>query len=36
MLPRDWEGVRLVHVELVVVVGAAAVARTIETVVGPA
>ena len=36
MLPRDWEGVRVVRVELVVVVGAAAVARTIETAVGPA
>lgn len=36
MLPRDWEGVRVVRIELVVVVGAAAVARTIETAVGPA
>ena len=36
MMPRDWGGVRVVRVELVVVVGAAAVARTIETGVGPA
>jgi prepilin-type N-terminal cleavage/methylation domain-containing protein len=36
MAPRDWEGVRVVRVELVVAVGAAVVARSLETAVGPA
>ena len=36
MAPRDWEGVRVVRVELAVAVGAAAVARSLETAVGPA
>ena len=36
MSPRDWEGVRVVRVELAVAVGAAVVARSLEATVGPA
>lgn len=36
MLPSDWEGVRVVRVELAVGVGAAVVVRSLETAVGPA
>lgn len=35
MSPRDWEGVRVVRVELAVAVGTAVVARSLEIAVGP-
>jgi prepilin-type N-terminal cleavage/methylation domain-containing protein len=36
MSPRDWESARVVRVQLAVAVGAAVVARSLETAVGPA